>query len=120
MSKNTTAAGLRCQAAFNNSQCKHYNISPCYKQSKHIFLPSPAEYYEALFGQISKQSANGWAVARCCFHLPDRRPSLSINLNNGAYRCWSCGKKGRNIIYFHMELNGFDYKEAIQSLSRRG
>lgn len=33
--------------------------------------------------------------ARCCFHSPDRHPSMTFK--GSAFRCWSCGAHGSSI-----------------------
>lgn len=44
----------------------------------------------------------------CCFHENDKTPSLSINIENGLYRCFSCGKTG-NFFTLVRHLKGDEY-----------
>jgi hypothetical protein len=37
-------------------------------------LPTGDEYFSAIFGPVRFKN-NGWALVRCCFHLPDRQCS---------------------------------------------
>lgn len=100
--------------------CKNYNILHYRKQfSNRNQLPNPYDFYSAFFGQFKKSNNSDWAVARCCFHSPDRHPSLSINLRNGSFRCWACGTKGRNLIEFYMQLHCIDPTAAMQMLNER-
>jgi len=114
---NKKAAGGN-RAACQNSMHKHCSILPYRKQFVRSVLPEPVAFYSNFFSKISKPNTTGWAVTRCCFHYPDKHPSLSINLNNGAFRCLSCGVKGGGLIDFYMRLHGVDFKTAIQALSR--
>ena len=76
-------------------------------------LISPSEYYRQVFPGISANQK--WAKVLCPFH-DDTRPSLSINLVKGCYRCHSCGAKGGGIAKFHMERWGFTWKQAVAEL----
>lgn len=61
--------------------------------------------------QDSKIKNTGWVVVKCCFH-DDRHPSLGINVINGGFKCFSCGKKGG---LFHFLVNkGYTKKTAYQ------
>ena len=33
-------------------------------------------------------------LVRCCFHQPDRHPSLSVDLEGGVFHCFACGAQG--------------------------
>lgn len=48
--------------------------------------------------------------ALCPFHN-DTKPSLSINLTNGAFRCFGCDKKG-SIFDFYMAQHSVDFQTA--------
>jgi DNA primase len=76
-------------------------------------LISSAEYYSSQFPGIE---TNGkFAKVLCPFH-DDTRPSLSINLEDGWYRCFSCGAKGGGIVKFHMAKFGLNFKQTIKEL----
>ncbi len=77
-------------------------------------LPSPVDYYRKIFPHIKIRGA--WTKVLCTFH-GESNPSLSINLREGHFRCFSCGTKGNGIIAFHKLLKGFhSYKEAARDL----
>ena len=60
------------------------------------------------FGFISNQ----WAIAGLCpFYEDTKARSFKINLKTGAFKCWSCGAAGGNII-------SFCKKEITQNLSK--
>lgn len=63
------------------------------------------------------ESSSDFAWACCPFHN-DRRPSFSVNLCTGWYRCYStsCGVTGSNIVGFVSALMGFSTAEARKHL----
>lgn len=79
----------------------------------------PARYYElSLDGQFGKHTGHSWYLwnGLCPFH-EDRQPgSLAINKANGAFRCFSCGAKGSDIISFHMQRHHTIFREAVIEL----
>jgi hypothetical protein len=77
-------------------------------------LPEPRSYYENIFGPL-RFNNNGWAVVRCCFHLPDRHPSLSIH-RDGGFTCHACHMKGGSVIDFEMLRSQTDFKTAARDL----
>ena len=76
-------------------------------------LPSPRNYYSEQFPDMKLDSV--WAMVLCPFH-DDTKPSLSINLNEGYFRCHSCGSKGQDIISFHRQINKIGFIEACEDL----
>lgn len=79
---------------------------------------SPEAYYTQIFGKYSRPNAMGWAnvFALCPFHADNRAGSLSINLKNGAFCCFSCGVKGGDIIAFHQRMNEVTFLETLEEL----
>lgn len=55
---------------------------------EHVTAEDAARFYGMDFDHRGKN-------ARCCFHSPDRNPSMSFR--NGRFRCWSCGAAGTSI-----------------------
>lgn len=54
-------------------------------------------------------------VACCPFHH-EKTPSFSVSDVKGIYHCFGCGKSG-NIFTFVMEMEGLNFKEAIEYLA---
>jgi len=79
----------------------------------HLHLPSPASYYSVQFPGIS---TNRKLVKVICPFHDDTRPSLSINLEEGWYKCHACGEGGGGIIKFHMARYSLSYKQTIKEL----
>lgn len=77
-------------------------------------LPPPESYYHERFGTL-KPNGKGWTQVRCVFH-DDCNPSLSVNVTTGAYKCFSCGAHGGDVLAFHQRLHGFSFKQAALDL----
>lgn len=78
-------------------------------------LPSAADFYANELGKLSRSSRD-WRIATCCFHKPDRHPSLSVNVENGGFCCFSCQAKGGSIIDFLILRDGIDFTTAAKRL----
>jgi hypothetical protein len=79
-------------------------------------LPDPFTYYSQRLEKLTPPKSSGWASALCPFH-DDHHPSLSVHIvEGGAYRCHSCGAKGRDVVAFHMARTGYGFKEAVSDL----
>ena len=74
------------------------------------------KYYESELGPLGKPDSRGWSTVKCKFH-DDQNPSLGIDTNTGAYHCPACGAKG-DLLRFHMEVHGCDFKAALGDLAR--
>ena len=80
---------------------------------------SPLAYYKSqLSGAFGKATGNGWHAwnGLCPFHADKRVGSFVINQTTGAFKCFSCGANGGDIIDFHMERHGLRFPEALKSL----
>jgi hypothetical protein len=77
-------------------------------------LPPARSFYENELGKLGRTS-RGWCKALCPFH-EDRNPSLSINVDSGAFRCFACGEHGGDILDFLQQRDGVGFKEAAQRL----
>ncbi len=53
----------------------------------------------------------------CPFHQ-EKSPSFMVNPELGIYKCFGCGKGG-DVISFVQEIEGVEFKEAMQSLAER-
>ena len=59
-----------------------------------------------------------WATAGLCpFHEDTRAGSFKINVETGAFKCWSCGARGNDIISFLQTRDGLSFPEVLQNLS---
>lgn len=77
-------------------------------------LPPASVYYSEQLG-LNLNGRSGWVPAICPFH-DDSAPSLSVNLNHGAFVCHACGAKGGDVLDFHRQHHGLGFKSAAQAL----
>lgn len=80
---------------------------------------SPERYYSAhLNGSCGKPTGHGWHTwnGLCPFHNDKRAGSFVVNKSTGAFKCFSCGESGGDIIAFHMKANGMSFKQAFKHL----
>ena len=56
-----------------------------------------------------------WRDAICPFHA-DKKPSLRVNIEKGAYRCMVCGARGGDVLSFHMHAHGLGFIQAAKEL----
>ena len=80
---------------------------------EHTFCFTPSEYYSMQFPGINTNRK--FVKVICPFH-DDTRPSLSINLEKGWYKCHACGEGGGGITKFHMARYSLSYKQTIKEL----
>ena len=82
-------------------------------------LPDPLSYYATELDDLraSGHRSGQSATARCPFH-DDQHPSLSVNLDTGAFRCRvpACGAHGRDVLAFHMARYGLPFAAAAKAL----
>lgn len=76
-------------------------------------LPEPAVFYS---GELAKMKfRHHRATAACPFHGDDH-PSFSVNLLTGAYNCFSCGERGKDVLDFHQRRYGSTFQTAAKAL----
>lgn len=80
-------------------------------------LPPAEDYFSA---RLKLRPGSGpWRSAPCCFH-EDKTPSLRVNIETGAFRCFGCGAKGGDVLDFERLLHGLTFTEAARSLRAWG
>ena len=75
-------------------------------------FPDPVAYFERIFGRL-RFNAAGWAQVNCCFHTPDREPSLSLH-RGGGFNCFACLAHGGDILEFEHLHTGRDRRAIAQ------
>jgi DNA primase len=80
-------------------------------------LPSSTTYYKA--EGIKLVGGGEWRSALCPFHA-DKKPSLRVRLETGAFRCMACGVKGFDVLAFHRLRHGMTFVEAARDLGAWG
>jgi len=78
---------------------------------------APSDYYrQELPGAALKK--HGWNDAGLCiFHNDINSGSFRVNTETGAFKCYSCGTKGGDIIAFEMEKYGLNFIKALEKLA---
>ncbi len=77
----------------------------------------PADYYsQVIGGSLGRHTGNGWHIwnGLCPFHVDKKPGSFYINRVTGAFKCFSCGAGGGDILAFHMQRTGCSFPEAIE------
>lgn len=76
-------------------------------------LPDVSNYYESQ--GLALKGKGAWLNAVCPFHA-DTKPSLRVRLETGAFSCMACGAHGGDVLAFHMQRHGLNFKAACQAL----
>lgn len=79
----------------------------------------PETYYPfMLSGQFGKHTGRGWYQWKglCPFHADKKAGSFVIHKESGAFKCFSCGAQGGDVISFYQQLNDTSTSEAINLL----
>ena len=79
---------------------------------------SPSNFYQAELPEMPLPHGSGWRDGGLCpFHSDKHAGSFRVNLETGAFLCFSCGSKGGDIIAFIQQRDGLSFPEAVQKLS---
>lgn len=78
---------------------------------------NPRRFYEQELG--IRSSKTGWCDGGICpFHADQKAGSFKVNLETGAFKCFSCHARGSDIIAFGQKVWGVDFLDAIKILQR--
>lgn len=79
---------------------------------------SPEEFFVSEGLTLGRPNRCNWAVAGlCCFHNDHRPGSFLVNLTNGAFKCFSCGAAGGDIIEFTKLRYNISFEEALEKIA---
>ena len=53
----------------------------------------------------------------CPFHADNNPGSFLVNLTTGAFKCYSCGTNGGDVIAFTIAAHGLNFIEALAKLA---
>ena len=113
ISKEKAARACRPATAFRKTFYQNHHTTKKPSKFDRDSLPDPLSYYRGELGRL--RGTGQWRQACCCFH-DDHRPSLSLNIRNGAFRCFACNAKGGSLIDFYMLRYHVDFKQAAKDL----
>ena len=91
-------------------------VSPRSIQTVKFYI-SPVEFYRTELPVMSLPRGGGWRDGGLCpFHDDKHSGSFRVNLESGAFVCFSCGSKGGDIIAFIQQRDGLSFLEALNKL----
>lgn len=79
-------------------------------------LPPARTFYQQQFSSALGRERKGWALTKCPFHDGKSKTSLSLNLIDGHFCCFSCGVKGGDVLKFTMLLHNMRFRQATEFL----
>ncbi|AFL75492.1 CHC2 zinc finger domain-containing protein [Thiocystis violascens] len=82
-------------------------------------LPASLYYHRALPAMPPPRHPAWVDGGLCPFHDDQHRGNFRVNLDSGAYCCFSCGAKGGDILAFHRQRHGLTFPGAIADLAER-
>jgi DNA primase len=81
-------------------------------------LPA-ARYYASALQTMPPTQRAGWVDGGLCpFHPDTHKGNFRVNLDTGAYRCFSCDARGGDILDFHQQTRNLSLPETIADLAR--
>jgi len=81
-------------------------------------LIPPADFYRAELPAMPPPRGGGWHDGGLCvFHADNHAGSFRVNLETGAFTCFSCGAKGSDIIAFVQLRDGLSFPEALNKIA---
>jgi DNA primase len=80
-----------------------------------IFETASIEEIVSDFVALKKRGVN--YIGNCPFHN-EKTPSFTVSPTKGIYKCFGCGKGG-NSINFIMEIEHFNYPEALKFVAKK-
>lgn len=83
-----------------------------------IELDRVVDYKAEYSSAVERHKITGNRLTGLCPFHRDKNASLSVNLENGMYKCFACGAEG-NFITFYANLHGLDTKDAYKAILER-
>jgi len=74
-----------------------------------------ADIFTLISRYVNLNKRSGRFIGLCPFHN-EKTPSFSVDVDKGFWHCFGCGKGGDSIT-FVMEINRFDFLEAVEFLA---
>ena len=81
----------------------------------------PVEFYRTILPEMpAPKSETGWVDGGLCpFHKDTHKGNFGVNLDTGAFLCFSCGAKGQDVIAFVQRRHGVSFYHALRMLAIR-
>jgi len=79
---------------------------------------SPHHFFSSKLPTMPRPKQATWNDGGLCvFHNDRHAGSFRVNIETGAFCCFSCGAKGGDIIAFLMMQNELSFREALRKLA---
>lgn len=78
---------------------------------------SPSYFYAHELRNTSSQTQDWSDGGLCPFHAEKNAGSFHVNMTTGAFKCFSCGAKGGDIIAFTMAQYDLGFFDALIKLA---
>jgi DNA primase len=78
-------------------------------------LPPVVDVLALLNLTHTKPNGAGYVQVRCPIH-GERNPSLSIHLERGNWRCFSCDERGGDALELYRRVRGISFVQAAREL----
>ena len=79
-------------------------------------LKSKIDYFEFYSKYLSDLTLKGKLAWACCPFHGDKHPSLSVDINTGLFRCWSCSTYGDVFTFYQKNFN-ITFQEAVEEIA---
>lgn len=79
---------------------------------------TPADYFKRNLPGLTIKKAAWQSGGLCPFHSDNNPGSFRINAENGAFKCFSCGSNGGDVIAFEQKLNNLSFPNALEKLAK--
>ncbi|MDT4330825.1 CHC2 zinc finger domain-containing protein [Methylomonas sp. MED-D] len=77
---------------------------------------SPTIFYQSVLRNIKLDRYDWNEAGLCPFHNDRKAGSFFVNVNSGAFNCFSCGAKGSDIIAFTKQHYDLSFVDALKKL----
>lgn len=80
----------------------------------------PVLFYMDEIQRFEPKQESGWINSGLCPFHQDKSPgSFSVNLDSGAFKCFSCGTAGSDVITFYRTRYSCGFMMTLVDLERR-
>lgn len=81
---------------------------------------APITFYLDEVERFQPRHDHGWEnTGLCPFHQDKNPGSFTVNLDSGAFKCFSCGTAGGDVISFYLLRYCCDFMTALSNLEGR-
>jgi DNA primase len=78
---------------------------------------SPQLFFERELGSFDRAASRDWVIGGLCpFHSDNRPGSFRVNQRTGAFKCFSCGTGGGDVISFLQLRYNLSFPQALARL----